>query len=50
MLPDPIQDMSEAELVTVKRAVDELASDLGFDIEVETVAAEKDVSGGEGDR
>jgi len=40
VLPNPIQDFREAEFVLIHRALDELVSLEGFDLDVETVAAQ----------
>ena len=49
MLPDPIHDSRKAELSPIHRAIDEVVSFLGVDVDIKTVATEKNVGGGEGD-
>ena len=49
VLADPVEDLREAKFVAIHRTNDELAPFLCIDFDVETVAPQEDVSGGEGD-
>ncbi len=49
MLTNPFENLGKAEFVPLHRANDECVSILAFDFDVEAVAPQEDVGGGEGD-